>query len=210
MPRAAPAPVCGLLLAGGKSRRMGGRDKAFLTLGGKPLLQRVLETVAPQVGALVINANGDPAAYAAFGLPVAGDSVPGFAGPLSGVLTGMEWARANVPGCRWVASATCDAPFLPGDLVARLRAAVERERADMACVRSAGRDHPVFGLWPVRLAGELRRAVAEEGVRKVDVWTGRHRLAHADFDAAPIDPFFNVNRPEDLDVARAAAGAPGP
>lgn len=189
---------------------MGGRDKAFLTFRGKPLLQGVLETVSPQVDALVINANGDPGAYAAFGPPVAADAVPGFAGPLSGVLTGMEWARANVPGCRWVASVACDAPFLPGDLIARLRTAVDRERADMACARSGGRAHPVFGLWPVRLAGELRQAVADEGVRKVDVWTGRHRLAHADFDADPIDPFFNVNRPEDLDAARAVTEARRP
>ena len=195
--------VCGLLLAGGRSRRMGGRDKALLTVSGKPLLRHVIEAVEPQVGSLVLNSNGDPQRYAEFGVPIAGDVVEGFAGPLAGVLTGMEWARENVPGCRWVASFPCDAPLVPADLIARLLAAARDEGADMACARSGGRDHPVFGLWPIGLAGELRRAVVTEGLRKVDAWTGRYRLARAEFETSPADPFFNINRPEDLSAAEA-------
>ena len=205
---ASDSTVCGLLLAGGRSRRMGGRDKALLTIARKPLLCHVIETVGPQVGSLVLNANGDPQQYAEFGIPIAGDVVEGFAGPLAGVLTGLEWARDNVPGCRWIASFACDAPLVPADLVSRLLAAAGDEGADMACARSGGRDHPVFGLWPVQLAGELRHAVVEEGLRKVDVWTGRYRLARAEFGTSPVDPFFNINRPEDLIAAEALMAGP--
>ena len=190
--------VAGVLLAGGLSRRMGGGDKALLALGGETILSRVIERARPQVSALALNANGDPTRFEAFGLPVVADVVEGFAGPLAGVLTGLEWARAHAPGCRWLASFATDAPFLPRDLVARLLAAVAHDGADMACATSAGRHHPVFGLWPVRLADALRRAVLDEDIRKVDVWTARYRLAVAEFAAEPFDPFFNANRPEDL------------
>ncbi|MFL7905228.1 molybdenum cofactor guanylyltransferase MobA [Azospirillum argentinense] len=190
--------IAGVLLAGGLSRRMGGGDKSLRTLGGRSILERIVATVRPQVGPLVLNANGDPARFAAFGLPVAADVVEGFAGPLAGVLTGMEWARANAPDCRWLASFATDAPFIPGDLVARLAAAVEREGADFACARSDGQEHPVFGLWRVDLADDLRRAMVEEDMRKVDAWTARYRLAVADFATDPVDPFFNTNRPDDL------------
>tara|TARA_R110002110_G_scaffold341305_1_gene551534 strand:+ start:674 stop:1297 length:624 start_codon:yes stop_codon:yes gene_type:complete len=201
-----PKNICGVLLAGGQSRRMGGGDKCLLTLGGKTLLQRMVDTAAPQVGPLVLNTNSDPALFADYGLPVAPDVVDGFAGPLAGVLTGLEWAQANAPGCDWVASFACDAPFAPDDLVARLVAAVEKADADMACAMSGGREHPVFALWPVRLAAELRGAVVDEGVRKVDIWTARYALARTEFDTANGDPFFNINRPEDLDAATALMG----
>jgi molybdenum cofactor guanylyltransferase len=187
----------GLLLAGGLSRRMGGGDKCLRPLGGKPMLAHIVERAQPQVSALVINANGDPARFAAFGLPVAADVIEGFAGPLAGVLTGMEWAAAHRPEAPWLATFAIDAPFFPRDLVSRLHDATARERADMAYARSDGQDHPVFGLWPVRLRADLRRAM-EEGVRKVDLWTARYTLAVAEFAPRPIDPFFNVNRPEEL------------
>ncbi len=195
--------VAGLLLAGGQSRRMGGGDKTLQLLGGMALLDRVIERLQPQVDALVLNANGDPARFARFGLPVVSDSVPGFAGPLAGVLAGLDWAAAHRPDCPYVASVATDAPFLPGDLVARLAAELDAAHADLACAASGGRAHPVFGLWPVRLREDLRRAVAEEGLRKVDLWTARHRLVTASFADQPVDPFFNANRPEDLDTAAA-------
>ncbi|MDH3474943.1 MAG: molybdenum cofactor guanylyltransferase MobA [Rhodospirillales bacterium] len=198
--------VAGVLMAGGLSRRMGGGDKCLRPLAGKPILAHVIARARPQVTALVLNANGDPARFADFGLPVAADVVEGFAGPLAGVLTGLEWAARHAPECRWLASFACDAPFLPGDLVARLLAAVEAEGADMACAASLGRAHPVFGLWPLRLKDELARAMGEEEIRKVDVWTARYRLATVEFPevetpAGPLDPFFNTNRPQDLDEA---------
>lgn len=197
--------VVGLLLAGGLSRRMGGGDKSLRTIGGQTLLDRVIDRLRPQVAALVLNANGDPARFAAFGLPVVADSVPDFAGPLAGILAGLDWAAANRPDCSHVVSVATDAPFLPADLVARLHHAVEAERADLACAASAGQPHPVIGLWPVRLRDDLRRAVVDEGIRKVDVWTGRYRLATVPFaeDVAGVDPFFNANRPEDLERAAA-------
>ncbi len=198
-----PASIVGVLLAGGRSRRMGGGDKCLLPLAGRAVLARIIERARPQVGPLVLNANGDAARFAAFDLPVAADRVEGFAGPLAGILTGMEWARANAPECAWLASFACDAPFLPADLVARLMAAVAASGADMGCAVSAGREHPVFGLWPVRLADDLRHALVGEGIRKVDVWTARYHLARAEFAADPLDPFFNLNAPEDFDRAEA-------
>lgn len=202
--------IAGVILAGGLSRRMGGGDKALRSLGGRPVLAHVIERARAQVGPLVLNANGDPARFEAFGLPVAPDLVEGFAGPLAGVLTGLAWAEAEAPGCDWLASFACDAPFLPADLVARLLAAVEAEGAKLACAASRGRSHPVFGLWPVRLRAELEAAMRDEEIRKVDVWTARYRLATADFPevetpAGTLDPFFNANRPEDLDEAERLA-----
>jgi molybdopterin-guanine dinucleotide biosynthesis protein A len=196
--RAGGEGVVGLLLAGGLSRRMGGGDKTLRLLGGRTILDHILERVRPQVGPLVLNANGDPARFAGTGLPVASDVVPDYAGPLAGVLTGLDWAAEHAPAARWVATFATDAPFQPVDLVERLQAAVEREGADMACARSGGREQPVFGLWPVHLRHDLRRAMVEEQIRKVDVWTARYRLAVADFDTDPVDPFFNTNRPDDL------------
>jgi molybdenum cofactor guanylyltransferase len=198
--------VVGVLLAGGLARRMGGGDKCLRSLGDRPILAHVIARARPQVAALVLNANGDPARFAVFGLPVAADVVEGFAGPLAGVLTGMDWARAHRPDCPWIATTATDTPFFPTDLVARLLAAVECCGADLACAASGGRSHPVFGLWPVRLADGLRAAMIDEGIRKVDVWTARHRLVEVAFATDPIDPFFNTNRPEDLAEAERLLG----
>jgi len=195
--------IAGVVLAGGQSRRMGGGDKCLRELAGRTLLARIVERVQGQVAALVLNANGDHARFADVDLPVASDVVDGFAGPLAGVLTGLEWARAHAPACEYVASFACDAPFVPQDLVARLAHALTEQGADMACAASGGRDHPVFGLWPVGLAGDLRRALVDEDIRKVDVWTARYRLARVAFAATPLDPFFNVNRPDDFAAAEA-------
>ena len=189
--------IAGVVLAGGLSRRMGGGDKSLRLLAGHPILAHIVERARPQVAALALNANGDAARFAAFGLPVVADSVPDFAGPLAGILAGLDWAAARVPGATHVASFAGDAPFLPRDLVARLAAAVAQGHA-LACAASAGRAHPVFGVWPVALRDALRRAVVEEGIRKVDAWTARYDLATVEFATAPIDPFFNANRPDDL------------
>ena len=201
--------ILGLLLAGGQSRRMGGGDKSLRLLGGRPLLQHVIERMRPQAAALVLNANGDPQRFVGFGLPVVADSVPDFAGPLAGIMAGLDWAAEHRPDCPLIASVATDAPFLPRDLVSRLLAGMDAEGADLACAASGGQAHPVIGLWPVRLRSDLRRALVEEGVRKVDLWTTRHRLATVPFpnlrqeDGTEIDPFFNANRPEDLDGAAA-------
>lgn len=201
--------VVAVLLAGGLSRRMGGDDKTLRQLAGRSLLARVIERIRPQAGPLLLNANGDPARFAEFALPVAADVVEGFAGPLAGVLTGMEWARDNAPDCPWIVTVPTDAPFLPHDLVPRLFSALEEAGADMACASSGGRHHPVCGLWPVRLAGDLRRAMTQEDIRKVDAWTARYRLAGADWPADPVDPFFNANRPEDMAEAERILAAGG-
>ena len=203
--------IVGVLLAGGRSSRMGGGDKCLRLLGGRTILERVIARARDQVEVLVLNAGGDPARFAAFGLAHVPDVIAGHAGPLAGILTGLEWMAERRPGARWLASFATDAPFFPLDLVERLLAAVEGEGADLAAAASGGRAHPVFGLWPVRLRGELRRAMVEEDLHKIDLWTARYRLARAEYASAPIDPFFNVNRPEDLAEAErlieTAAGA---
>jgi molybdopterin-guanine dinucleotide biosynthesis protein A len=196
-------PVVGLLLAGGLARRMGGGDKCLRSLAGRPILAHIVERLRPQVARLVLNANGDPARFAAFDLPVAADSVEGFAGPLAGILAGLDWAGTQAPDCPLVLSAPTDAPFLPNDLVARLLAARTRERAEIAMAASGGQVHPVVGLWPVELRRDLRHALDEEEIRKVDVWTARYRVAVVEFPTEPIDPFFNANRPEDVAEAEA-------
>ncbi len=195
--------IVGLLLAGGRSRRMGGGDKTLRLLAGQTLLDHVIDRVLPQVDALVLNANGDPSRFARFGLPVVADSIADFAGPLAGILAGLDWTAADRPDCAFVVSLATDAPFLPADLVARLVEGMNSQPAELACAASGGQPHPVIGLWPVRLRDELRQALVAEGIRKVDVWTARYRLATVDFPVTTIDPFFNANRPEDLDRAAA-------
>lgn len=177
---------------------MGGGDKCLRTLGGESLLARAIARADPQVGTLVLNANGDPTRFAGYGLPVIHDVVEGYAGPLAGVLSGLEWAAAKRPDVAHVATMPTDAPFFPDDFVSRLADAVRREGADLACAASGGRSHPVFGLWSVRLKDDLRAALVGEGLRKIDAWTARYRLATVEFAAGAIDPFFNVNTPEDL------------
>ena len=202
----AHASVTGVLLAGGQARRMGGGDKCLRQLAEKPILAHVIERIGPQVDCLVLNANGDPARFADFGLPVVHDVIDGFAGPLAGVLTGMAWAKTHRPACPWIVTIATDTPFLPKDLVARLVSALEAKEADIAYAASDGRAHPVFALWPVALADDLRRAMVEEDIRKVDRFTGRYRLAEAGFASEPLDPFFNTNRPEDLVEAERLLG----
>ncbi len=196
--------VVGVVLAGGLARRMGGGDKGLRAVAGRAMLERVIARAAPQVGRLALNANGDPARFAGFGLPVLADAVTGFAGPLAGVLAGMDWANAP-----WLATFPTDCPFLPRDLVARLLAAAERDGAVLACAASGGRHHPVVGLWRVDLAADLRRAMVDEGVRRIDAWTARHRLAVVEYPADPVDPFFNANAPEDLVEAERLAALAG-
>src|SRR5215472_4601925 len=187
----------GLVLAGGLARRMGGGDKALLEIGGVTILARALERFAPQCSRVILNANGDPARFAFTRLPVVADDIPDFAGPLAGVLAGLDWAAEHAPDIAFVASVPGDCPFLPRDLVARLHAAREAENRPLACARSGEWRHPVVGIWPVALRADLRRALTEEGLHKIEVWTGRHGVAIADWPAAPVDPFFNVNTPAD-------------
>ena len=192
------ARVAGVLLAGGLSRRMGGGDKTLKPLGGRPVLAHVIDRVRPQVAALALNANGDPARFAEYGLPVVADTVEGFAGPLAGVLAGLDWAARAAPECRWLLSAPTDAPFLPKDLAERLVAA--SARAEVVVAASGGRSHPVAALWAMSLREALRAALAR-GIRKVEDFTRDHRLASVEFPTEPVDPFFNLNRLEDLDEA---------
>jgi len=200
--------IAGVILAGGRATRMGGGDKCMKQVAGKPLLAHVVARLGPQVERLAINANGDPARFDRFGLPVLADTVPGFAGPLAGVLAGMRWAEGE--GFTHLASAAGDTPFFPTDLVACLADALSpTEQIAMAATREPERglsEHPTFALWPVRLADDLEDALTRGQLRKVIVWAARHGIVRVIFDATPY-PFFNVNSPEDLETAeRIAAG----
>ena len=192
------------LLAGGQARRMGGVDKNLMMLAGKTVLQRVLDRVDFHGRPLMINANGDPSRYAEFGLPVHADVIDGFAGPLAGILTGLEWAAAKHPECTHVISLATDAPFLPFDLIAKLETGLNAQieiGADMAQAMSFTRRHPVFAIWPVALTAALRHALIDDGLRKIDDFTDRHKCITVEFTGSP-DPFMNLNRPDDFDLAR--------
>ncbi len=193
--------VVGCVLAGGLARRMNNADKAFLQLQGKPLLAYSLARLEPQVSQLIINANGDTKRFSRFEYPVVPDTVSGFAGPLAGVLAAMEWARDNQPYARWIASVAVDTPFFPDNLVTEMLRAVIADNAQMACAFSGDRHHPVFGLWPVDLADDLRRAMVVEEMRKVDLWTARYGLSVVKFDNTAFDPFFNINHFADIETA---------
>ena len=205
-PRATMTEILGVLLAGGLARRMGGGDKGLLEVGGKTILAHVIERMRPQVAHLVINANGDPARFARFGLPVRGDAVAGFVGPLAGVLTGMRHAQECLPTVTDIVTVPTDGPFVPRDLVRRFLQAREAAGATLAVATSGGRTNPVVGLWPVRLADDLERALVEEKLTKVDIWTARTHLVEVAFAIDPVDPFFNANTPEDLAEAERLLG----
>jgi molybdenum cofactor guanylyltransferase len=202
-----PPPTLGLVLAGGLARRMGGGDKARIEIGGVTILDRVLATLSGQCVDIIINANGDAERFADTGCIVVPDSVPDFAGPLAGILAGLDWLAAQGNGVEWLLSVPGDCPFLPDDLVERLHQA----RRDMgagvrlACARSGEWRHPVVGLWPLALRADLRKALVEEDLRKIEVWTARHGVAIAEWPDQPVDPFFNVNTPEDAKRAEEVA-----
>jgi molybdopterin-guanine dinucleotide biosynthesis protein A len=205
MPGSKIGLIVGVILAGGRAERMGGGDKGLREVGGKPILARVIERVRPQVDALVLNANGDSARFAAFGLPVAPDSIPGFAGPLAGVLAGLDWAAANHPQAHYIVTVPADGPFVPRNLVGHLADALATEDAELVTAASGAQTYPVVGLWPVRLRQALHDALTKEGVHKIDAWTRRFRRAIATFPAEPIDPFFNANTPDQLAEAERLA-----
>lgn len=205
MPRpSAPPPIAGVILAGGRSTRLGGGDKGLLPLGGRPILAQVIDRLRPQAAPLALNANGDPARFSAFGLPVLPDGMPDHPGPLAGILAAMDWAAAI--GVSAVVTVAGDTPVFPADLVARLQAA--GRPPVIALTLDPGGDlraHPTFGLWPTALR-EVLRADLRAGQRRVRGWAESQGCSRAIFPAAP-DQFFNINTPEDLAEATARAAA---
>ena len=196
----------GVLLAGGLARRMGGGDKPMRRIGGRTILDRVIARLQPQCDGLILNANGDPSRFAAFGLPVIADTVEDFPGPLAGILAALDWTAKHRPDVTWILSAAGDCPFLPRDLVARLHRARAEQDAQLAVASSGGQTHPVIGLWHVGLREDLRHALVVEDMRKIDRWTARYRLATVDWQTEPLDPFFNAKTVEDIaDAERLAA-----
>ena len=199
----------GIILAGGLARRMGGGDKPMRTIAGKTILDRVIARLEPQCDGLILNANGDPARFAGFHLPVIADGVADFPGPLAGILAGLDWMAANRPDVKWMLSAAGDCPFLPRDLVARLERARAEKSAELAVAASGNQTHPVIGLWSVALRDQLRHALIVEDVRKIDRWTARYSLATVTWPTTPLDPFFNANTIEDIAEADRLAALDG-
>jgi molybdopterin-guanine dinucleotide biosynthesis protein A len=205
--RMSEAPVCGIILAGGLARRMGGGDKPLKEIAGTPILAHVISRLKPQCARLVLNANGDPARFAAFSLAVIADDVPDFAGPLAGILAGLDWAAENMREAESAISVAADTPFIPRNLVQRLQAARLDEACDIAVAVSGGRTHPVIALWPLALRSELRRALVEKGERKIDRFTARYQVAEVSWPREPYDPFFNVNEMSDIAAAETIAAS---
>jgi molybdenum cofactor guanylyltransferase len=202
-------PTPGVLLAGGLARRMGGGDKPMRQIAGRTILERVIARLTPQCDGLILNANGDPARFASFGLAVIADTVENFPGPLAGILASLDWAAINRPGVEFILSAAGDCPFLPRDLVARLHQARIAQGAQLAVAASDGQSHPVIGLWSVGLREELRHALVVEDIRKIDRWTARYKLATVEWPADPLDPFFNANTVDDIAAAERLAALDG-
>lgn len=198
--------VVGILLAGGTSSRMGGGDKCLRPLAGRPVLDRIIERLKPQVAEMIVNANGEPSRFAEFNLPVIADRIPGFAGPLAGVHAGLQWIKGNRPSSHYAVTVATDTPFFPTDLVTRLLA--ERKGNDSLLVaRSDEGLHPVIGLWPVSMIPALEGSLAQ-GQHKASAFVRAHGAIEVFFPKTeigekPIDPFFNINRPEDLAAADA-------
>jgi molybdopterin-guanine dinucleotide biosynthesis protein A len=201
--------IPGVLLAGGLARRMGGGDKPMRTIGGLTILARVIARLAPQCDGLILNANGDPARFAAFGLPVIADGVADFPGPLAGILAALDWSAANRPEVSLVMSAAADCPFLPRDLVSRLYQDLAEQNAQLAVAASDGQTHPVIGLWSVALREELRHSLVVEDIRKIDRWTARYPLATVEWPVGELDPFFNANTVDDIAAAERLAALDG-
>ncbi len=191
--------VAGAVLIGGQSRRMGGGDKCLQLLGGASLLSRIIGIFEPQVEPLLLSANGDPERFATFELPVRQDCYGESKGPLAGVLTAMRWAADE--DAQWLFTVAGDAPFIPEDLVQRCLTSATNNEVRMVCVSSNGRSHPVCALWDITLADDLERALVKRGIRKIDLWTSTIITAVEDFSTDPVDPFFNINTPQDLEAA---------
>ena len=200
-----PLATLGVILAGGLARRMGGGDKTMRAIAGRPILDHVIERLAPQCASLILNANGDPARFDAWGLPVVPDDVPDFAGPLAGVLAALDWTALHHPAIEWVVSVAGDCPFLPRDLVMRMQAERAQMQAELAVAASGDQSHPVVGLWKVSLREALRHALVVEECRKIDRWTARYSLVTTRWPVTPVDPFFNANTPDDVAEAEALA-----
>jgi molybdenum cofactor guanylyltransferase len=188
----------GVLLAGGQSRRMGGGDKSLRLIGQVPILDRVIERMKGQCSELILNANGDLARFSGYPMPVIRDDLDGFQGPLAGILAALDWVAKHRPDDTWIVSVASDTPFLPRDLVQKLHAQMRKSDRRLACAASGGWAHPVIGLWPVALRGDLRHALTQEGLRKIDAWTARHGVAVREWPVVDYDPFFNANTPDDL------------
>jgi molybdenum cofactor guanylyltransferase len=200
--------IAGIILAGGQSRRMDGRDKALLPFGDRRLIDHIHERLSRQVDAIALNSNGDPGSFRNLHVPVIPDDIAGFAGPLAGILAAMEWADNQATPFSHILTVATDTPFFPDDLVHTLRRSIADTPGHIGVAASGNRLHPVFGLWPVFLKSDLRHWLSDDKNRRVLAWLEGHPHSIAEFPivttqmGASFDPFFNINTPQDIVVAR--------
>lgn len=200
-----PPPTLGVVLAGGRSRRMGGENKVLIAFEGLTLLEHVAQRLAPQCNGVILNANRDLSRFEAMPFLVVPDSIEGHLGPLAGILTALEWSAAHRPDIEWVVSAPGDTPFIPPDLVPRLHEARRASERPLACASSGSQVHFAVGLWPVSLRHDLRHALLERNMRRAGDWARVHGYAEASWPTDPVDPFFNINTPDDVIGAKLLA-----
>lgn len=186
-------PVLGVLLANIPSCRIAHTDRCLKKLMGKSVLNHIIEHTNPQVSALILNANGDPTRFENIDLPIVPDVINDHPGALSGILTGMEWAHEHMPDCEWIASFATSSPLIPDNMVERLFEAIQVNHADMAYVSCNGRKHPEFGLWPMELAEDLRYALEEDDIKRIEKWCSLYNLSVCPYRSKPVDCFSYAN-----------------
>lgn len=193
----------GVILAGGQSRRMGGRDKAVMEIFGEPMIAHVARRLAGQCKTVVISANGDASRFDFLNMPVVSDGFSGHRGPLAGILAALDWMTEACPAAQWLASIAVDTPFFPGDFVAKLHEERRKKSSLLAMASSGGRKHPVDALWIATLRSDLRNTLSSGDIGKVGSWMAHHDAAVASWSTDPFDPFMNINTPDELEAARA-------
>jgi molybdenum cofactor guanylyltransferase len=193
-----------ILLAGGQSRRLGGGDKCLISLEKEIILDKILKKILPQNKSIILNANGDPDRFSKYSFPIIQDTMDGYLGPLVGILSGMEWVRKNQKNKKYIVSIATDTPFFPYNLVEKLYSTVVARPEKIICASWQGRKNPIFAIWPISLSDDLRKDILL-GSRKIDSWTSKYGVYAINF-VSPNDPFFNINTPEDLELANEMVG----
>ena len=193
--------ILGAILAGGKSKRMG-KDKLFLELNNKMLIEHTINKVEKYLKDIIIITNQKNEYFSRKNLTTVEDCIEGQLGPLVGILTAMKWAKENLKECSWIATFPCDTPFFPETIIKKFIEKSKKKDSLLLCASSHGRKHNIFGLWSLDLYEKLRDDLINNKIRKVQDWTEKHKITNVEFDFKEYDPFFNINTLDDLETAK--------
>ena len=193
--------ILGAILAGGQSKRMG-KDKLFLELNDKKLIEHTIDKVKKYLGKVIIITNTENEFFTKNNLVTVKDCIEGQLGPLVGILTAMKWAKENLNKCSWIATFPCDTPFFPESIIKSFIEESEKKESLILCASSHGRKHNIFGLWSLDLYDRLKDDLINKKVRKVQDWTEKNKIKNLEFEFKDYDPFFNINTKEDLEFAK--------